>query len=262
MPINKNRPKLSDAPLILVLAQIRFPPVLKMSEHIADIQDALRKHGFPGFEEEQAVVIGPGLSAVAAPRPRSRWIFTNSERTESVVLTESFLVLETNDYDVFGSFTKKFEGVIEILKKTVDIESTERLGLRYINLLREKEGHSAIELLAEDLRGIQDSHYPGVTNLVNVLVSQGQTRFGNIVVRAIQSSDGAILPEDLRSSRLDFAVKLNEGELIAFIDIDHYGSIKKSFSTTELDQVLDEMHEVIEGVFRASVTEDALRLWS
>lgn len=251
-------PKLDNAPVVLVLAQIRFSPVLKMREYITDIQDELRKNGFPRFEEEKIVLLGHG----SQPAVGGRWIFTNSNGTESVVLTESFVVLETNDYDIFSSFIDKFKGVIEILRTKVEIGETDRIGLRYINLLRPKGAGNSIDFLEDDLRGLSKSQFPGVEGIINTQVSRGQTRFGNMVVRVIQSSDGSRLPADLAESKLEFSFDVARGELVTFLDIDHYGSIKKAFNMNELQPVLDAMHETIEDVFIASVTKEAYASWS
>jgi uncharacterized protein (TIGR04255 family) len=253
--------QLKKAPVILVLAQIRFTPFLKMSAHIVDIQDEMRKKGFPLFNEEQALIAGPG-GPVNTSRPRYLWIFSNTKRTQSVILTESFVVLETNEYDIFASFLNKFQGVIELLKNNVEIESTQRIGIRYVNLIRPTDEFAAHEFLNPELRGIYKDAIEGVSNLQNTIISQGKTTFGNLVIRAIQNSSGNFLPDDLRLRKLNFKIKLNEGEVVTLLDIDHYGQIQQSFDEALLNPVLDEMHDFIDNAFRFSVTKEAIAQWS
>lgn len=254
-------PQLKKAPVILVLAQIRFTPFLKMSERIVDLQDEMRKKGFPLFSEEQALIVGPG-GAVGTSRPHYRWIFSNTSRTQSVILTESFVVLETNEYDIFASFLNKFQGVIELLKKNVEIGSTQRIGLRYVNLIRPTEEIAAHGFLNPELRGISKDAIEGVNNQQNTIISQGRTSFGNLVIRAIQDSSGNFLPDDLGVTKLNFKIKLNEGEVVTLLDIDHYGEIQQPFDEALLNPVLDDMHDFIDNAFRFSVTKEAIAQWS
>ena len=75
------RLKLRRSPLILVLAQIRFNPLLKMSDYIPDIQEAMRGKGLIRFnqEETQQVVFGP----VVKTNQTTRWVFGTSEAKSS-----------------------------------------------------------------------------------------------------------------------------------------------------------------------------------
>ena len=58
--LKKQSVKLPRAPLIFVLAQVRFNPVLKMESYVPDIQEYLRHHEFPRYRLEniQNIMIG------------------------------------------------------------------------------------------------------------------------------------------------------------------------------------------------------------
>ena len=52
MPRKEPALKLERSPLVFVLSQVRFPAVLKIEDHVPDIQEALRKLGFPRYSKE------------------------------------------------------------------------------------------------------------------------------------------------------------------------------------------------------------------
>jgi uncharacterized protein (TIGR04255 family) len=81
----RTRPKdrLTNAPLSLVLAQVRFSPLFLMAEYVPRIQDQLRQKGYPvnasvTVKERQ---LTPGGSAA---RDREHWEFMSKDRRTSV----------------------------------------------------------------------------------------------------------------------------------------------------------------------------------
>lgn len=64
MHITRNCPgeKLSKQPLVLVLIQIRFSPVMNLESYIPQIQSSLRIAGYPLIEgnDNLAVIAAPG----------------------------------------------------------------------------------------------------------------------------------------------------------------------------------------------------------
>ena len=132
--------KLKRPPLILCLAQVRFGAVLKMSTFVDDIQDFLRKHGFPRYQKQQVQQINlnplqPGQPGFLVEQS-SRWLFSSGDNRSAVILTNDFVVYETNDYDVFATFKSKAIEIVKKLKEIVDISIAERIGLRYVDLIR------------------------------------------------------------------------------------------------------------------------------
>ena len=262
--------QLKNAPLILVLAQLRFTPYLKMHRCIPDVQEELRKVGFPLFKEEQVreFMLPPAEMAEPKVRQKNRWIFSSKDQTSSVVLTEDFLVLETNAYTVFADFLKQYEEIGELVVKSASLEVTERIGLRYLNLLRDEEKMKADEMIAPPLRGVSAEH-AGMEDVRHNTVTRGRSAVpvhdsesGTIVVRTSQPDDGHFLPPDLRSSQLKFDIQLKDNERIIALDIDHYVTLREDLTMSMVTEVLDRLHDGIENAFRGSVTEKAIEVWS
>ena len=95
--------KLKKSPLVFVLSQVRFSPILKMENYVPDIQEDLRKQGFPRYKKEDIQQVSFGGPDIRAERD-NRWVFSSRDQTEAIVLAPTFVVYETTNYDVFETF--------------------------------------------------------------------------------------------------------------------------------------------------------------
>ncbi|MCI0675769.1 MAG: TIGR04255 family protein [Phycisphaerales bacterium] len=251
--------KLARSPLVLVLAQVRFSPVLRIGDYVPDIQEDLRKHGFPRFSKSttQEIVFGSEIM----PTTSHRWAFANKEQTQAVVLTDSFVAFEANTYDTFEVFTQTLEAILKVVQDRVNIALAERLGLRYVDLIRPTRQSAAATFLREYIRGFPSSDL-GIASAQQFFVMRGKTSFGQVQIKVHQSQDSTILPPDLQSPELAFTVVPEPNERTAILDIDHYTT------DSSLDFVPDlliaefwKLHGFIDEAFRAATTENAIAHW-
>src|SRR3989442_7935401 len=95
--------RLARPPLVHVLAQVRFAPVLAIGQSIPSIQQKLKDLGFPRFEKSQIQNI-----VLSGPTPKvdflERWDFSDREKRAGVVLTQDFVVLQASNYSTFQDF--------------------------------------------------------------------------------------------------------------------------------------------------------------
>jgi uncharacterized protein (TIGR04255 family) len=90
---------LKDAPLVRVIAQVRFPEILAIEqrEFVAPFQEALRKT-YPVLRQEQnqgLVLIGGSISPA---KSQIAWRFADVDGQWRVSLTPEFVALETTSY--------------------------------------------------------------------------------------------------------------------------------------------------------------------
>ena len=100
---------MSNAPVYYALAQARFNPVAAMSKYVDQIQDRLRREGYPLFESQQVthlVVPGPGLALQAEPQVAQapQWLLTRGDRTAGFILAPSAITYHTTHYDTHNVF--------------------------------------------------------------------------------------------------------------------------------------------------------------
>jgi uncharacterized protein (TIGR04255 family) len=131
---------LPDAPLGLVVAQVRFPAILALDldsgrELVAAFQERIRD-SYPLTEERREVSINlvePDFGPKTAIGQLLR--FSSTDHAWQVSLTRSFVALQTNTYADRADFVDRLGGVLDALVSTIKPAVCERLGVRYSSRL-------------------------------------------------------------------------------------------------------------------------------
>lgn len=121
------------APLIRVLSQIRFPPVLSLLTvaGVTGFQTAIRERYPTMLPVESTTEVTPEPNAeTQAPV----WRFTDEERQWTVGLAVNFVSLETPSYSHIGEFLERFQYILSALHRTVRPADSRRIGLRKVNM--------------------------------------------------------------------------------------------------------------------------------
>ena len=80
---------LKRAPVVYILMQLRFAPILAMAKYVPDIQDALRRSGLPLMAEDAVKEVRVELNDGAvqtATEHRVAWHFQDAGKTAAGVL--------------------------------------------------------------------------------------------------------------------------------------------------------------------------------
>lgn len=255
--------KLSKSPLVMVLAQVKFAPVLRIEKFVPDIQEELRAK-LPHFVEEQVqeFILNLAVGNVPPVRTSRRWIFGSHDWRNTVVLAEDFIVTETSAYDKFEPFVDEFAALLELFQSKISLSRSERIGLRYVDLIRSDEAKPSSNFLREELRGLSTTSFKGVKSIQSTSVSQASTPFGRLIIRAVHTDDGSYIPPELASTRLQFSNLPKSGEQVSILDIDHNGEFPSSFDVDGIIKRLGDLHDYTEEAFQKAVTPEALRTWS
>jgi uncharacterized protein (TIGR04255 family) len=145
--------RLPRSPLDLVVCQLRFetqPGVGEPAIALA-IQAALGdEERYPRLDQVQAqalnVVVGPGVPAAMAQTPGGTgWRLQSADGQWIVSVMPDHVALETTRYETWDEFRER---MLELLAATADHIGPgleQRLGLRYIDRVREVEAHRPAE---------------------------------------------------------------------------------------------------------------------
>ena len=213
------------APLISVLCQIRFNPVLSLLSDVgvSGFQEALRGQ-YPHFTGEQstAIAVQPneGRSQIGVQQSAPIWRLADAENSWHVSLGPDFVALETPRYLKFNDFLDRLMVVLAALDRTVHPGDAVRIGLRKINVLTHPEvdepkgwqGFLRPELLS--LAGIE---LPGPINfsLSTVRVQDGVNHlrvnygivpaptFDQVPSRLVEAAEEGVSSEEQRQFVLD-----------------------------------------------------------
>jgi uncharacterized protein (TIGR04255 family) len=257
MPNDPNQ-KFQRAPVVFVLAQVRFPAILKMAAYVPEIQNFLREQGFARYAEEQMqqLIFGPQIKAEMG----NRWVFAKRDRREAVVLATNFVVYETSQYDVFGTLAARFRDVLRVIKEQTRVEFADQLGLRYVDLIRQADRTTPRDFLREPLRGLTSDELGASTSQCQFVI-QAKTQHGDLFIRSYEGCGSDFMPPDLISTHLDYGVTMSEDDCFRILDFDHISRGEIDFDP---DAVLDRIHALHESTshaFHAAVTPQAIEYW-
>jgi uncharacterized protein (TIGR04255 family) len=255
--------KLAKAPLVHVITQVRFASVLSMGQSVARIQERLKEMGFVRFQKSQIQNISFVPGSPPKVEAQERWDFTDRDRQTGIVLAQDFVALHTSKYETFDVFGELFGRAVQIVSTEAPVELAERMGIRYVDLIRPGKDETLEDYLHPGLLGFPFSELKdepiGNWALRNEAVVQ--TTQGTLIVRCTSASKDQFLPPDLMPPVLEYNVRLEADERAAILDTDHFAIVDKDFKAEALLEQLDLLHQTASKVFRIAVTESALRNW-
>lgn len=257
------RQRLKRSPLVHVLAQLKYTPVFDTADKIPAVQTQLAALGFPRFQASriQSVVLTGG----EAPKVdvNDRWDFLDRERRVGVVLTRDFVLLQTNRYDDFEAFGTTFRDVASIVGDVVGPSFVDRMGLRYVDLVRPEESETIDQYLQPGLIGYRQPDGPGrvFRAALSHTETRGITSVGQLSIRCFQRNDGAYLPPDLWPPVLRYDIKAAPPEILTILDFDHFTSDGCEYEVDPILTALGALHDAVDRAFRGAVSEYAFRRW-
>jgi uncharacterized protein (TIGR04255 family) len=146
---------LKNAPLVRVIAQLRFPEILAVGQRdfVAPFQEAIRaKYPVLRQEQTQGILLGPAVLAPA--KPQIAWRFGDTDGHWRVSLTPEFLALETMNYVSRSDFFGRLKAVATALREHIEPAQVDRLGVRYIDRITGAAVDDIAKLVRAEVRGI------------------------------------------------------------------------------------------------------------
>lgn len=252
--------RLSNAPVVYVLTQIRFSAVLKMEEYVPAIQEELRRD-YPRYEHHQIGTIEIGSQGPSAsPATANRWVFRDKADTSGFILEQSSLVFHTSEYTDFPGFRDRLLKGASIVQNIVDISIIERVGLRYIDLVTPADDESLADYVVPGLLGFSLEAFDLKTDVNQQLVS-ARTKSGQMIVRFTRAKHTSPLPPDLSALALKVQRTPKATRESAILDTDHFTEKNVGFSNEWLSRIVTDLQAPVGDVFRAAITDYAVQKW-
>jgi uncharacterized protein (TIGR04255 family) len=242
---------LENAPLVRVIAQLRFPLVaaIEQREFMAPFQEAIRAK-YPVLRQEQSQQLLFGTNIAAPVRSVSTaWRFNSEDNHWRVSLTPDFVALETTKYTSRNDFLGRFETIVEALAVRIDPKLVDRLGIRYIDRISGDALADIARLVRPEVRGLIGT--PAGTSITHAVT---ETVFAN--------GDAQVL---VRWGRLPPNVTVDPSAIEPsnvpswILDLDMFSSEPTPFS---LERVMADARRYTERLytfFRWAVTDEFLR---
>jgi uncharacterized protein (TIGR04255 family) len=256
---------LPRSPLLVVLAVIEIGPILSMEGKIPQVQEALRKQGFPNFETarttETQLHIPDGQSLNMSMRNRVRWEFINQERTLSVRLDERRIILLSSSYQQFEGFLETLKVVMGVVQTEIQPSLVQALSLRYVDLIDPRDGHLLEQYVSPSLRGPASA----TVGRRSAFLSQSFIATGPeslLVVRFAESERGFAFPPDLLPLSLHIPHSLHRDRPFGLLDLDHSTQMSSGFEPDAVIETLWTLHRSLDTLFRECTTEMARSEWA
>lgn len=252
--------KLSQSPLIYVLAQVRIGAILQMAEYVPQIQERLRKEGYPLFREGEIREVRFGPEQPDLTRTQ-RWHFDSIARNAGFLLQTGSIVFHTTAYDTHEAFFAELERGLSIIHEAVGIGVVERLGLRYVDAFQADPGHALAEYFQPGISGIRLEEIGAATPRLSINLVAETAIGGRLVVRLIQNTGGWFLPPDLQPPELTVKKEFAPDGEVAVLDYDHFIERIEPFSVEDIVRGFVDLHGMVSKAFEKTVSPFALEAW-
>lgn len=263
--------RMSNAPVYYALAQAQFNPVAAMSKYVDQIQDRLRREGYPLYEPQQVthlVVPSPSQSQQAEPQivHTVSWLITRGDRTAGFILAPSAITYHTTQYDTHNEFIPELLRGLAAVHEVATLDHVSRLGLRYLDAVLPRAGESVEQYLVGGLHGIEfnATQLSSLTESVFATDTSPLVKTGTLVTRVHRITAPLGFPPDMQPSGLIINPKfeVKEPRAHAVIDTDHFVEGRMPIDMDNLDKQLLSLHATIKSVFRATTTDHARDAWA
>jgi uncharacterized protein (TIGR04255 family) len=129
--------------LATVIMQLRFHPILKVTERIADFQERVRPR-FPGFDAIESQTIEITSSGAGELHKETAYRFHADSEPTKVSLNTSAVSIEYGAHQSRDVLLRDVETVLSALEAGYATIVPKRLGIRYVNLISRSQITSAL----------------------------------------------------------------------------------------------------------------------
>jgi uncharacterized protein (TIGR04255 family) len=141
-----HRYRLERPPLVLALAQARFPLIahLHTMDGVAPVQDQLRTL-FPYMEVEEIQEIELPFGSPSNPTVANskQWVFTNDTGTKLNLAAGAATLIKGKEYESLSAFASEFKQILDALAAVERIRRCDRLGVRYLSAAETPPGQES-----------------------------------------------------------------------------------------------------------------------
>lgn len=237
---------LKDAPLVRVIAQLRFPEILSVEqrEFVAPFQEAIRStYAVLRQEQTQGFLLSPG--AIAPAKPQTAWRFSDTAGHWRVSLTPDFLALETTRYVSREDFFGRLAWLAAALNEHLEPSQLDRLGVRYIDRITGDAVDDLAKLVRPEVRGIT-----GTGAAAHVLHALSESMFELPDARVL--ARWGVLPA---GATVDPAAIEPAMERSWLLDLDMFSKAPMAFDVERVVAEAQRYAERIYTIFRWAVTD-------
>jgi len=263
--------KMKNPPVYFTIAQVRHNPVLRLGAYADEIQDRMRKVGYPDFKKGVAMafsLMSPlGEEQQAQPpvvERVERLMFFNSDNTQGFIVEQNAISFHTTEYDTFETLADEFMKGVGIVHDCVTLAHTERIGLRYLDAVVPPNGEEELpNYLASGILGLSSKLPEDVQVTHSFAETHFRTRECAVLARTIIQAGPLGFPMDLQPIGVKIAERFRQiNGVHAIVDTDASIEGRHTLNLEALKSQLKTLRNGIDVAFKAIVTQFALDAWN
>ena len=239
--------------LVKVVAQVRFAPILSVSEQgfIAPFQEAIRIT-YPQVRKEmqqQATVEAGGELKM---EESVLWRFVDMDDNWKVSLSDGFVALDCGVYSDRANFLERLRVVLDALEEFIRPVTTSRVGVRYTDRVTGSEMIGRLrDFIRPELLGVASTEFRGGDVLSHLTRSEFLTE--GVSVRGFWGH----LPAHSTHDVLIDAIK----EPSWVLDLDAYTTMQAPFDAALCVKEAERYAKVVYRFFRWAVSDEFLKAY-
>jgi len=252
---------LPQSPLVFVLGAVQFDPIFAIEGYIPDIQESLRKNGFPKVRTRMLPyrIVKTEDSKLLA-EAKKQWEFHDPANRTSILVDQDTVVVQTTYYSTYERLHELFDLALSLVADRLEVSEVLRCGLRYIDIVDCPAEGTIADWVQPELLGL--SGFEGFERELGhsrtALEGPGGSR---VRIRASLLPEGVILPPDLIPCELGFTKNPIREESFVMLDFDHFSQNQFPYDRQATLEHLSMLHDGVDLAFRSSVTPRALEQW-
>lgn len=244
---------LPNAPLVRVIAQVRFPAVLSISseQFIAPFQEAIRAK-YPGLNLDHIHRIVDRRGSEPHVDRETVWRFYDETHQWRASLAKDFLALECKTYSSRTDFVDRLAQLTDAASSLVGPSTTNRIGVRYVSQIVGPQYDQLASLIEPDILGVVSREHYRVASDAILTSSTADTAEGKANFRwGFLTANATFDPDALDSI---------EQPSWAF-DIDVATTERRELTRAAIEETSRSLAERCYAIFRSLVTDEFLRAY-
>ena len=244
---------LTNAPLVCVLGQVRFPQILAVEDRkfVTPFQEAIRKK-YPKLQQERThqLIFDNQEKELVASQFEAIWRFTDVNNHWRVSLASNFVALDTSKYVSRQDFLERMREVLTAVNEHIQPNLVERIGIRYVDRIEGIDVGNISNLVRSELINITASTFQE-----HILQSYNESLF------QLPNTQGTLVARwGLIPSNATFDPNVLEpiDQPSWFLDLDMSISENQEFDVEKILEDAKRFSERIYTFFRWSVTDEFL----
>lgn len=263
--------KWTNAPVYFVIAQVRHNLVLSLNTYAPEIQERMRKAGYPDYRPGKSVVFNfiqhrsedPSQQQSPVTETVDRHVFFSKDGSRGFILEQGALSFQTTEYDTFETFSDAFFTGLQIVHECISLDYSERVGIRYLDAVVPPTSESDLsKYLVPGVLGLASRLPDEISITLSISETHISTSDANLLSRTIIRNGPLGFPMDLVAHGLKIPNRFQQVDGVhAIIDTDASQEGREDFDLVRLRERIDTLHTKIRMAFDACVTEQSVKMW-